>query len=219
MRMAAAAFALSSVFTFADPVGAAPADAQVPVPADGRFIYEIRRQGGDAIGSETVTFRRENGLLRVDVVTESTAHVLFLAFHYSHHRLEDWRDGRLAHLVMDTDDDGDKHHVEAGPDGDHLVLVADGQSRPMPIDAVPLTLWGQDITRHELLFSVVDGETFRVRTGLVGEETLAVGGRALAVRHYRMEGDATRDLWFDADGLLVKTSFERKGYPIEILRR
>lgn len=218
MRGLIPVLALLSALGLAADLQAAPADGRV-APADGRVAYEIRRQGGDAIGSEIVTFRNDGALLHVDVVTESTAHVLFLDFHYSHHRQEIWKDGGLQQVVMDTDDDGAKHHLEAARAEGGLTLGIDGKKQALPADALPLTLWGQEITRHPLLFSVVDGETYHVRTQLVGDESLSLGGSVVPVRHYRMDGDVERDLWFDGDGLLVKTSFERKGYPVEIVRQ
>jgi hypothetical protein len=43
-------------------------------------------------------------------------------------------------------------------------------------------------------------------------------GQEMAAERYRIAGDVDRDLWYGSDGKLLKTAFERRGYPIEIVR-
>ena len=39
-------------------------------------------------------------------------------------------------------------------------------------------------------------------------------GKAMEAAHHRIEGDVERDLWYAADGTLLKTRFKRSGYDI-----
>ncbi|MDR3436132.1 DUF6134 family protein [Telmatospirillum sp.] len=187
-------------------------------PAAAEPISYVILKEGQPIGHETVTIDRQGDLTTVQVQTETRVKVLFLDFHYHHQRVETWRAGRLESMVADTDDDGAIHHIEVSHPGQSVRLTVDGTTRETAGDALPLTLWGKAIIDHGNLYSIVDAEPYRVTIAALGKSTLALGGREMAAEHYRMTGDVDRDLWFGSDGLLLKVAFERRGYPIEIVR-
>jgi len=60
------------------------------------------------------------------------------------------------------------------------------------------------------------GEQVRMTFALVGEEEVRVGTNLIQGRHFRLEGgEASRDLWFDAQGRILKVEIPSRGYTAE----
>lgn len=197
-------------------LGTSVAIAAVPAPPS-HLGFTILKEG-QPIGRETYDFSRDGDATTVRVHTESRVRVLFLDFHYSHQRAETWRGDHLTRLVADTDDDGSVHHIEATEAADGPHVTVDGKVESLPAGALPLSLWDRRIVEHNPLYSIVDAEPYRVSLRDLGSETLTIDGRALPARHYRLGGDVDRDLWYGEDGLLLQVDFQRRGYPIRIVR-
>jgi hypothetical protein len=195
--------------------GACAATAQA---APSQVLSYTYFKGDEPIGRETVSITGAGGQAIVQVTTDTRVKVLFLDFHYHHQRTETWVDGRLERLVADTDDDGSIHHIEVHPDGGAVHAVADGKAEELPADALPLTLWGKVILDRPVLYSIIDAQPYKVTVTRIGTEPLRLGGREVTTEHYRMTGDVERDLWYGADGMLVKAAFERRGYRIRVVR-
>lgn len=182
------------------------------------ITYQIRKDA-EPIGTETVRIERTAELTRVEVETHTKARVLFMDFHYDHRRSEEWRGGRLVSMVADTDDDGTRTHAEARMADRIWSVTVNGQpASPLPADSLPLTLWGNALAGHQTLFSIIDAKPYSVRTATVGKETLAVSDRPVEAEHVRIAGDVERDLWYGPDGLLLRATFQRAGFPIEVIR-
>lgn len=192
-----------------------------PVRAAGEptvLTYEIRKEG-EPIGRERVSLDREGESARVQVETHTKARVLFMDFHYDHRREERWQDGRLVRMVADTDDDGTRTHTEAERGGGAWAVRVNGEAGQRPAEALPLTLWSRAIVGHGQLFGVIDAKPYAVEVVTLGTETIPLpdGGSARA-DHVRVSGDIERDLWYGPDGLLLRATFTRAGYPIEMVR-
>lgn len=181
------------------------------------LTYEIRKEK-EAIGRESVRIERDNGIETVMVETHTRASVLFLEFRYDHSRREEWRDGTLVRMVGDTDDDGTKTHLDARASDRGWMLAVNGGQSQRTGDALPLTLWGRAVLSRRDLFSVIDAKPYRVTVAALGAETLTLAGKAVVGEHFRMTGDVERDLWYGGDGLLLRATFERAGFPIEMVR-
>ncbi len=179
--------------------------------------YSIRKEG-EPIGQERVTINRDGDAALVEVRTTTRAKVLFLEFRYDHNRREEWRGGRLVRMVADTDDDGTKSKLEAVRKDGGWTFTVNGQSAERPGDALPLTLWGRAILDRKELFSIIDAKPYGVQVAALGNETVNVDGTAQQAEHFRITGDVERDLWYGADGYLLRAAFQRSGYPIEVVR-
>ncbi len=192
-----------------------PAAAQ-----DARTVtYSILKEG-EKIGSETYQLRSDGDHLAVQLAVESHVRILFLDFNYHHKRSESWTGDRLDSLVADTDDDGTKHHVEANADGKGgLSLTSDTKPITLPADAFPLAMWRKAMLGHSTLFAVEsDDAPYHVSFKDLGTDAVLIGGVKLDCQHVAMTGDVDRDLWYDADGMLAKVTFRRRGFGITILR-
>jgi hypothetical protein len=196
-------------------LGALPAAAQTARTVS----YSILKEG-DPIGKEVYDIAKEGERTIVKLAVQSDVHILFLDFRYRHNRTEVWDGDHLVKLSADTDDDGSKHHVEAVADGQGgLTVTSDNKPILVAADSYPLSMWQKSIVGHANLFAVESNDApYRVTFRDVGAETLTIGDRKLECEHYAMTGDVDRDLWYDADGMLAKVNFRRRGFGISIVR-
>jgi len=187
---------------------------------NGRTVNYAILKEGEPIGRETYLLLQEGEHVTVKLTVESRVRILLIDFRYSHKRSESWNGDRLERLVADTDDDGSKHHVEAVADGNGgLTVTSDARPAGIATSAFPLSMWRRSIVGHDNLFAVESGDgPLHVAFKDLGPEVVTIGGRAVDCQHYMMTGDVDRDLWYDADGLLAKASFRRRGFGITILR-
>ncbi|MCG5239694.1 DUF6134 family protein [Azospirillum doebereinerae] len=177
------------------------------------LTYQIL-MGEDPIGTETVTVEPQGDRTKVTVAATTRVKVLFINFRYDHKREETWKGATLESMRATTDDDGTPHSLDLLRKGNGLTLTADGKASELPGDALPLTLWTPEVLKRPNLISVIDGAPYKVSARAVGTETVEAGGRKTEAKHHRIEGDVERDLWFDAEGTLLKTRFKRSGYDI-----
>lgn len=210
---------ISSVKAFILAAGLVAAVVPVALAADRVSLgFDIRKEG-ESIGKEQVRIARaDDGTAVVDVQTKTRAKVLFLEFRYDHSRREEWRNGAMVHMVADTDDDGSKFHLEAERSAGGWNFSVNGQASERPGDLLPLTLWGRSILEKSELFSIIDAKPYKVRVEALGSEQVSVGGQMVTAEHFRMSGGVERDLWYGSDGFLLRATFQRSGYPIEIVR-
>ena len=177
------------------------------------LTYQIL-MGDDPIGTETVKLEPQGDATKVAVNATTRVKVLFINFRYDHQREELWKGATLESMRAKTDDDGTPHTIDMARRGAGYALTVDGKTGEVPANALPLTLWTPEVLKRPTLLSVIDGKPYSVRVENLGTETLDIGGRAVKAQHHRIAGDVERDLWFDADGTLLKTRFKRSGYDV-----
>lgn len=190
-------------------------NVQAATPAGLSFAIFMDK---DPIGHESYAFSQEGDRTLVAVETQTNVKMLFLTFRYHHQRQESWQGGRVTQLSAQTDDDGSPHHIDAVDDGRSVQLTADGKIQSLPEGSLPLSLWSKAVLTAPVLFGIIDAQPYHVTVQDLGPETLTVGGKAVGTEHYRISGDLQRELWYGADDLLVKASFDRRGYPITFIR-
>jgi len=210
MRLApvkAAALAVLFVLSF----GTAAAKAE-------SLVFTIFKED-DPIGRDVYSIDKNGDLTTVKVEMQTDVKLLFLDFHYRQDRTEVWRGDRLESLVSQTNDDGTKRYVELRRDGDSLVGTVDGTKKTLPGSIVPFTLWSPAFLKASTLLDVSDTSQMKIGVQDKGVDQLTVNGKSIAAHHYHLTGDLNWDFWYDADGLLLKTTFRRSGYPIAFIRQ
>ena len=191
-----------------------PAAAAAAQGAGGRTLSYQILMGEDPIGSEQVRIEPQGDRTKVTVTATTRVKVLFINFRYDHKREELWTGGVLDSMTATTDDDGTPHKIEMMREDGGYRLTVDGKAQKASAGALPLTLWTPDVLKHRELLSVIDAAPYKVAARKVGTETIEAGGKAQEAAHHRIEGDVERDLWYAADGTLLKTRFKRSGYDI-----
>jgi hypothetical protein len=172
-----------------------------------RLAFTVIRDG-DAIGSHVLTFATRGEETRVSIRTDVAVKLLFVtAYRFEHEGHEVWRNGRLVAYTSHTNDDGETKSLRVEPNGSDLKI--DGSAARYLADAgiVPASLWNRRIVEQTRLMNTLDGTQMAVRVQDAGMDTVAVGGRRLPARHYVISGDLSREIWFDAEGVLSRVRF------------
>lgn len=172
-------------------------------------VFEIDREG-DKIGSTTIDVARQNDATTVKIATSISVKVMFIeAYRYEHAATETWKGNQLVAYKSQTDDNGTKHTIDAGPGSspDKLSLTVDGKRSEVAKTISPASLWNKDVINRSDLFQTDDGKRLSIKVKDVGEEALVVHGVKRQTHHYRISdktpGEFDRDVWYDGD-LLVR---------------
>jgi hypothetical protein len=119
--------------------GMARAQAQGGVPADLAFV--VVREGRE-VGTHTVRFRAEAGLLRARSEVRIVVRLAGIpVFRYSHDTDEAWRGDRLVALDSRLDNNGRPGLCEARAEASGLRLRGTAGEALLPPIAAPLTWW------------------------------------------------------------------------------
>lgn len=210
-RAAAAGAMLGSV------PGWMPGTAQaVATPPAGVIPFSVYRSGA-RIGHHRTRFTDEAGGRRVDVeVRLAVTFAGITVFRYSHDSVEHWRDGRLAAIDSETDDDG-RHYRVHGRSEDGVFRVLEGRSGAWeaPAGIIPTSYWHIGTVHNTRLLHTAYGEPFDVSTQRLGDETIAAAGRRIEADRYRLTASLIVDAWYNAADQWVKLAFSARGSDIE----
>ncbi|GAB4236542.1 MAG: hypothetical protein Tsb0032_41540 [Kiloniellaceae bacterium] len=211
----------------AAPPAAAPLSAQQaalpPAPEQTLqepLVFDVLRDG-EKIGEHRIDFERQDDTLKVSVATAMEVSFAFVTlFHYEHKRVERWRGGELQSLAGMTNDDGEEFEVSIVRKAGFYSRTVNGREEeirePLAVDS----LWSRDRLTGGKLFSSESGRAYRVRSDLLGWETIQAGGEAVEAEHVKLSGEVDRDLWYAPTGELVKLRYENdEGQTFEYVRR
>ncbi|MEK9970520.1 MAG: DUF6134 family protein [Ferrovibrio sp.] len=189
-------------------------------PPGGALNFTVMRNGSE-VGKHEMLFRNETDGLKIDIRTNVAVKVAFItAYRFEHEGHEVWQGGRLVRLWSKTNDDGTKHVLDVTAGGSDLVVMADGKDAEKATVSIPASLWNERIVQQRSILNTLDGTRMAIQVADLGTEAVAVQGGRVPARHYSITGDLQRELWYDAQNVLVKVRFKAKdGSDIEYLRQ
>ncbi len=214
----AAALAAASLFLATSQFLAIPAHAAPP--PGGILDFTVLRNGSE-VGRHEMLFRSEVDGLKIDIRTNVAVKVAFItAYRFEHEGHEVWQGAHLARLWSKTNDDGTKHVLDVTAGGDSLVVMADGKEPEKSTASIPASLWNERIVQQKSILNTLDGSRMTIQVADLGTEAVLVKGANIPARHYAITGDLQREVWYDAQNVLVKVRFKAKdGSDIEYLRQ
>lgn len=148
---------------------------------------------GKNIGDHSYRFNGSESALTVNVNTDVSVKVTIIrttAYSFKHQSVESWAGGKLTSVRSATNDDGPPHQLSTGGKG-----------------VLPASLWNDDIVRAEQLLNIFKGKIMNIRVSDMGTEQVATCRRPVSAHPYRLPGDLSRDLWYDAQGILAHVAF------------
>ncbi len=176
------------------------------VQVDGKQAGECRLSfitGED--GSETLS---GNAAVRVKH--------LVAVYQYRYEGSEVWKGNRLQKLNCATDDNGTKCSIQATAEAAGLRVTANGRAAVVRADVWPTTYWrlpAAGLPAQALaLLDVDNGRAQNARIDIVGSAKVMVAGQAILCTNYRLTGPVQVDLWYDAQGRLVRQSSVEDGH-------
>jgi Domain of unknown function (DUF6134) len=192
--------------------------AKAPASA---VVFDVLRDGSK-IGEHRLLFEpQDDDTLKVSVETDMSVKFAFLTlFHYEHRRVERWDGAELQSLAGMTNDDGKEYEISIVRKEGHYSRTVNGAEEeldgPVKIDS----LWSKDRLTAGKLFSADSADVYRVRSDLLGWETIEARGRSIEAEHVKLTGGLDRDLWYGHGGELLKIQYETKdGERFEYVRR
>ena len=188
--------------------------------AEDPMVFDVLRDGSK-IGEHRLVFERENSTLKVSVETDMAVKFAFLTvFRYEHKRIERWHGDELESLAGMTNDDGTEYEISIVRKEGHYSRTVNGTeeelSGPVAIDS----WWSKDRLSAGKLFSADSDSVYRVRSDLMGKETIEASGGQVEAEHYKLSGELDRDLWYGPTGELLKVQYQNAaGETFEFIRR
>lgn len=195
----------------------APATAYEP--PSGTIEYAIEHSKYGKIGTHSVAFSRSGEDLIANVVIHIKVKLLFVTVHrVESERREVWRGGRLVGYRARTDENGDLFNVSARMEGVKLAIMGPEGTAQASGVVFPTHPWNPDIVRQTQLMDTKTGALLKVSVAAAGEEDVPVAGKTVKTSKFAISGDMERELWFDADGNLMRFRFQRDGATITFTR-
>ena len=176
-------------------------------PADGVSEFLALRHDRIVVGRQRLAVSRASGdlVVRQDVEFQ-TGPRSAPAHSFSQHSEETWREGWLHAVICDTEADGGLWKVRA----ERIDGIFQGQVNGFgfTVSGYPITstLWHRDTPTQQALFDITDARVKLIRGHVLGEETLALPGGTAAAKRYAIRGEINRDVWYDGDCRLVRSS-------------
>lgn len=185
-------------------------------PPAGRWNFLILRHG-QAVGHHRIAFSRPNpakahGTEGGPFVVRSDVEIRVglmgtYTYTFTHHAEETWRGGWLDALVADTDDEGRRFRLRARRQDGIFAGAVNGAQFTVAGYIVPSSLWHHDTIAVKALLDTIDGRVKLVQARYLGEEEVPVAGRPVVARHYALDGQIQRRLWYDARCRLVRAAY------------
>ncbi|HEY1934020.1 MAG TPA: DUF6134 family protein [Acetobacteraceae bacterium] len=167
------------------------------IPRDDRIRFRIMREGRD-IGTHVLAFKPlPNGLdIRITVRIAVTFGPITL-FRYELDGIEQWRDGQVARLAANTNDDGTHDSMQAVRDRQELWVSGNRIKRYLaPPDALPATHWNAAELRSPWI-NPQDGRLLHPTVTPLGPGPVqAAAGHDVTAERYDVSGDAHMQIWY-----------------------
>lgn len=190
-----------------------------PAAAQQTLVFDVLRDG-EKIGEHRVDFEHEEDCLKVSVETDMAVRFAFVTlFRYDHKRVERWRDGALDSLAGMTNDDGEEYEVSIVQREGTYSRTVNGIDEEIAGPVAVDSLWSKDQLTAGKLFATTSDKVYRVRSDMLGKETIDLGGNPVEAVRYRLSGQLSRDLWYGPDGMLAQLRYEDDGYVFEYVRQ
>jgi hypothetical protein len=166
---------------------------------------------GEAIGHHRIELVRDGDAENVSIKTDIVVKVVFVpVYRFEHTGSETWRNGHLVSLRSQTNDDGEKHTLQATARDDRLDVTGDGTVSQASDAIIPASLWNRDLVRQSVLLNTLTGKQMAIKVADLGADPVAVHGSRVLAHHYKVTGELERELWYDDANTLVLVKFKAK---------
>lgn len=161
---------------------------------------------GNPVGYQHVQVTHGDEETAVDTEVTVDVHMAGLnIYRYRYRGHETWRDGKLAGLTSETDDDGEILSLSVHLAEDGMLVVEskdDGKqgSREIPAEMLPASYWNPAVLTQDELLDTESGKTLKVTTTPTGDGRYEVSGDLNIEVDYRTgRWNGTRFHYFGTD--------------------
>ena len=199
---------------------AGPGIAEPWIPPDNRLEFTITRDGSK-IGSQVVTFARDGERLVVDTKIRIAVRIAFVVVHrFERDSRSIWQEGHVHGYEANVNNNGKNSRVTVTPREEGLAIAGKGPPRVVPHTLLVSEFWNDDVLSQDSVINTTTGTVDRITVGPQEKISLEVGNRSIPAIRYRVTGKATRDVWYDERGGLLRIArTARDGSKIVTQRR
>jgi hypothetical protein len=160
--------------------------------------------------------RNDDGSVAMAGHADVRVSYLVYRYAYNYRGTEVWKDGHLQRLDSACNDNGKGFNVNAATDGTAVHVNVNGREHACRSDVWTTTYWRPpDPKFHNQSIPLLDCDTGRPLSAtllFIGTTQLNVGGRVQNCTQYRLAGQVTADLWYDAQERLVREDTIEEGH-------
>jgi hypothetical protein len=179
-------------------------------PPKGVFIYTISREG-EPVGQERMEFINDQSRLRVIAHTSLEVKMLGLSlFDFDQQVEELHQEGKIVSLTSIANDDGSNRKVSMTLQGDRLKGVYNASQRDADPRLGTSLFWQEPPLGKAEIIDCLRGKVRDVTVTDLGAETVGLAIGRVETHHLRVSGELTRELWYDAGGILVAGELKAK---------
>ena len=210
---------------FACALGPAAGGAQNLSPSIQRGLHYTITMGGQPIGtSEVIVEAEHDGHITLRNRTRIAIKSLLFSYHYASSAHETWSGDRLISAEADTVENGVASHVVVRREADNVIVIVNvnKDERRLTGSVATASFWNLPRLPSTVLtfLDVETGMDFQAQAQFVKETEITINGSAVPCRLWRLSGDATTQLWFDRDDVLVRVEYQEQGQRfVHILNR
>ncbi|MDW8443702.1 MAG: DUF6134 family protein [Acetobacteraceae bacterium] len=171
------------------------------VPPGNRLAFRVMRNDAP-IGTHVLEFTPQAERVEVRIAIDLAVRFLGLvAYRYRHRNTEVWERDRLLAIDSETDRNGRPYWVRArAVAGAIEVEGSQSGAYRAPRDATSTSYWHARFLRSPVI-DTQGGRLLSTRIEPVEEEIVPVGAAMRPARRFRVSGDLTLDIWYDAEGV------------------
>jgi hypothetical protein len=171
-----------------------------PVHAFPQKEWRFRVQLDDKpIGHHSFTLKLEQGGNQI-LQSQAEFNVSFLgipAYRYRHNTVERWEQGCLTEIASQTRRNGHTVRLAGKKNTLEMVLATEQGEVTLAGCVMSFAYWNPDILKQRKLLNGETGEYHDVRVRNLGSESLALPGKSVMAKRYRLETDKfSIDLWY-----------------------
>lgn len=176
---------------------------------------------GKARGTQSMTFvRHKDGSEIMRGEAEVVLNFVVYRYRYASSGSETWKDGRLIHLVNESDYNGEKFSVQGAATKQALHYEVNGATQKAPADIWAASYWREpDANRVGQKVRVLDSDKGRQLIATLEKlpsETVKSDSGTIKAARYRMRGDVEVDVWYDAQGFIVRQESVESGHKTQL---
>lgn len=170
--------------------------------------YAVYRRDAP-IGTHTLRFSKEDGLLRVDVEMDLQIRYLALfSYRYRYQATEWWQDEQLVRLEVSVDDNGDLQQIVGQQTGALLRVEAGGAERMLEPELITTNHWNSAIVEQTRVLNTLTGQASEIAVEVLGAEQVPAGETWVDATRYRLGGELIdTDTWYDDQGRWLGMEF------------
>lgn len=141
--------------------------------------------------------------------------LFFTAYEATHERSEQWVDDKLVSMESSAIYNGKPYDVKVDFNNDKYTIEINGETQTTSKQLVSFNPWAPE--HWEPSFMITEkGKLRDIDRVFLGEEKISLNGKDQLANHYRITGDIERDVWYNKEGLMLLSQFEKKESAIRL---